>query len=64
MPDAATGALRYTSLLGTIGTIARTEGAASLWKGFGPYFARGGGHTVTMLLFKEQYTAAAKQYCQ
>ena len=60
--DARTGALPYVSLAGTLGTIARREGAASLWRGFGPYFLRGGGHTVAMLLFKEQFTAAARRY--
>ena len=60
--DARTGALPYASLAGTLGTIARREGAASLWRGFGPYFLRGGGHTVAMLLFKEQFTAAARRY--
>ena len=60
--DARTGALPYASLAGTLGTIARREGAASLWRGFGPYFLRGGGHTVFMLLFKEQFTAAARRY--
>ena len=60
--DAATGRMPYTSLVGTLGTIARREGASSLWRGFGPYFLRGGGHTVFMLLFKEQFTAAARRY--
>ena len=38
------------------------EGVASLWRGFGPYFLRGGGHTVGMFLFLEQYTTLVKNY--
>lgn len=45
----------YTSIVQTITTIARKEGTKSLWNGFWPYFARCGGHTVTMFLFLEQY---------
>jgi solute carrier family 25 oxoglutarate transporter 11 len=31
----------------------------SLFNGFGPYFARSGGHTVFMFLFMEQYVKIA-----
>eukprot|EP00953_Heterococcus_sp_UTEX-ZZ885_P009218 5455-Heterococcus_DN1.PRE.1 len=54
--------LKYTGLVQTLGTIARTEGVRSLWKGFTPYFARSGGHTVLMFIFKEYYDRLAAQH--
>ena len=47
--------LMYTSIPQTCMKIASENGVASLWKGFGPYFLRGGGHTIFMFLFLEQY---------
>lgn len=41
--DPATGKLPYTSTLQTVTTIARSEGALSLWNGFLPYYGRCGG---------------------
>jgi hypothetical protein len=32
-------------------------------QGFGAYFLRGGGHTVFMFLFYEQYKALARKLC-
>jgi len=52
----------YKSLPGTISKIAATEGVRSLFNGFGPYFTRSGGHTVTMFLFMEQYKKIADHY--
>merc|ERR1719464_1558801 len=49
------GRMTYTSVPQTLMHIARNEGTLSLWKGFAPYFCRGGGHTVTMFLCVEQY---------
>jgi solute carrier family 25 oxoglutarate transporter 11 len=60
--DVQTGAKAYTSLPQCVRTIARVEGVASLWNGFLPYFARCGGHTVTMFLFLEQYRKLADGY--
>ena len=54
--------LRYTGLVQTLTTIAQSEGVGSLWKGFSPYFARSGGHTVLMFMFKEYYDRLALQY--
>mmetsp|Transcript_11259 Transcript_11259/g.14065 ORF Transcript_11259/g.14065 Transcript_11259/m.14065 type:complete len:324 (+) Transcript_11259:161-1132(+) len=56
------GSLKYTSIVQTITTITRSEGVLSLWNGFAPYFARCGGHTVTMFLFLEQYKKLADHY--
>ena len=42
--------------------IAKEEGVVRLWKGFGAYFLRGGGHTVFMFLFYEQYKKMARKF--
>jgi len=34
--------------------VVRTEGPLSLWKGFTPYYARLGPHTVLTFIFLEQ----------
>ncbi|CAM9361231.1 unnamed protein product [Choristocarpus tenellus] len=41
---------RYTSMLKTIASIVKDKGFTGLWKGFTPYFARSGGHTVGFCL--------------
>ncbi|CAM9732075.1 unnamed protein product [Discosporangium mesarthrocarpum] len=51
---------RYKSTFSTLGSIVKESGFPSLWRGFTPYFARSGGHTVLMFLFKEQYTKVAQ----
>lgn len=38
------------------------DGVASLWRGFPAYFARGGGHTILMFLFVEQYRKMVNEY--
>ncbi|KNC86198.1 hypothetical protein SARC_01675 [Sphaeroforma arctica JP610] len=58
-PDPATGKLLYTGTIQTISSVAKAEGALSLWGGFLPYFGRCGGHTVAMFVFVE---ALRKQY--
>lgn len=52
--------LEYRSTGQTLMRIVREEGVLRLWKGFSAYFVRGGGHTVAMLLFYEQYKKAAR----
>lgn len=49
------GQLPYKSTVGTMLKVAKNEGITSLWKGFGAYFARSGGHTIAMFLALEQY---------
>lgn len=56
------GKFLYTSTVQTLMSVAQKEGIVSLWSGFSAYFLRGGGHTVFMLLFKEQYDRLAKHY--
>lgn len=38
--------MKYTSTLQTLSYVVKNEGFFSLWKGFTPYFARSGTHTV------------------
>jgi len=49
------GTMMYRSIPQTLMMVAKNEGVGALWQGFGPYFARGGGHTVAMFMFVEQY---------
>jgi hypothetical protein len=52
--------LEYRSTVQTLMKIAQNEGVGRLWKGFGAYLVRGGGHTVAMFLFYEQYKKLAR----
>lgn len=61
-PSTPEGALAYRSTGQTLMKIASEEGVGALWKGFGAYFLRGGGHTVFMFLFYEQYRALARSF--
>eukprot|EP00921_Rhytidocystis_pertsovi_P003687 GHVQ01006411.1.p1 GENE.GHVQ01006411.1~~GHVQ01006411.1.p1 ORF type:complete len:466 (-),score=96.56 GHVQ01006411.1:425-1744(-) len=46
--------LRYNSIIQTMTLISREEGIRALWRGFLPYFCRGGTHTVLMFVLLEQ----------
>jgi len=54
------GVLPYTSIPQALVKIPTQEGVLALWKGFGPYFCRGGGHTIGMFVFVEQYRNLAR----
>lgn len=41
------GPLKYTSTIQTLSYVVKAEGFTKLWKGFTPYFARSGTHTVS-----------------
>ncbi|CAH1407612.1 unnamed protein product [Nezara viridula] len=43
--------------------LVKNEGVFALWKGFTPYYARIGPHTVLTFIFLEQYTNLYKKYC-
>jgi solute carrier family 25 oxoglutarate transporter 11 len=58
--DPATGKMQYSGMMDALIKIPKTEGMFALWKGFPPYLARSGGHTVGMFLFKEQYSTFYK----
>ena len=61
-PDAK-GVLPYSNMFQALVKIPREEGVLALWKGYIPYFARGGGHTIFMFVFVEQYkNMFAKMY--
>lgn len=42
--------------------IIKNEGVFALWKGFTPYYARLGPHTVLVFIFLEQFNALYKRY--
>ncbi len=50
-PDPETGKFPYKSTLQTIKTVGTKEGYLALYNGFLPYYARCGGHTVSMFIF-------------
>mmetsp|Transcript_25187 Transcript_25187/g.62358 ORF Transcript_25187/g.62358 Transcript_25187/m.62358 type:complete len:306 (-) Transcript_25187:619-1536(-) len=45
---------QYRNIFQTMWRIGSLEGPLSLWKGFWPYFGRGGGHSIFMFLWLEQ----------
>lgn len=49
-PDPKSGKLPYKSTLQTIRRVGSTEGYLALYNGFLPYYARCGGHTVSMFV--------------
>lgn len=52
-PDPVTKLLPYKSTIQTILSVAKADGALSLWSGFMPYYLRCGGHTVVMFISVE-----------
>lgn len=48
------GSLPYTNIVQAMVKIASDEGVLALWKGFFPYFARCGGHTIAMYVFEQK----------
>lgn len=48
--DPKTGKLPYTGTLQTIKAVSAKEGFSALYNGFLPYYARCGGHTVSMFI--------------
>ncbi len=49
-PDPVTGKLPYVSTMQTIRAVTAKEGFFALYNGFLPYYARCGGHTVSMFI--------------
>ncbi|XP_043496445.1 mitochondrial 2-oxoglutarate/malate carrier protein-like [Polistes fuscatus] len=56
------GKPEYTGALDVLGKIIRNEGPLALWKGFFPYYARLGPHTVLTFIFLEQMNKTYKTY--
>jgi solute carrier family 25 oxoglutarate transporter 11 len=59
LPD---GTIKYRNTFQTLGYIAKHEGIFRWWKGFVPYFARSGTHTITLFIFLEQYRKIAAKF--
>lgn len=58
------GVPEYKGTTDVLLRIVRGEGPLALWKGFTPYYARLGPHTVLTFIFLEQLNQAYHQYCQ
>lgn len=56
------GKPEYRGALDVLGKVIRNEGFFSLWKGFTPYYARLGPHTVLTFIFLEQMNTAYRRY--
>jgi len=61
-PDPVTGKKPYPNMGVTIGKLVAQEGPLALWKGLGPWYIRGGGHTVLLFLFLEEYKKVYQKY--
>ncbi|XP_048482117.1 mitochondrial 2-oxoglutarate/malate carrier protein isoform X2 [Plutella xylostella] len=55
-------AAKGESQLSVVTTLLKNEGVLSLWKGFLPYYARLGPHTVLTFIFLEQLNSAYLKY--
>jgi len=56
------GKPEYSGALDVLGKVVKNEGPLALWKGFTPYYARLGPHTVLTFIFLEQMNAAYNKY--
>jgi len=56
------GIPEYKGALDVLGKVIRREGFFALWKGFTPYYARLGPHTVLTFIFLEQMNKSYKIY--
>lgn len=56
------GKPEFSGTFDVFGKLVKNEGIFALWKGFTPYYARIGPHTVLTFIFLEQYTNLYKTY--
>lgn len=56
------GVSEYKGSLDALTKIVSKEGVLTLWKGFTPYYARLGPHTVLTFIFLEQLTNMYRKY--
>ncbi|KAH9420837.1 hypothetical protein DERP_001268 [Dermatophagoides pteronyssinus] len=56
------GKPEYTGAIDVLTKVIRNEGLFALWKGFTPYYARLGPHTVLTFIFLEQMNKSYKKY--
>lgn len=61
-PDPVTGAKPYPNMPVTIAKMIKNEGPLSLWKGLFPWYLRGGGHTIFLFIFLEEYKKLYQQF--
>lgn len=54
------GKPEFKGAIDVLTKVVRNEGLFALWKGFFPYYARLGPHTVLTFIFLEQMTSAYK----
>jgi solute carrier family 25 oxoglutarate transporter 11 len=64
IPDPVTGEKPYPNMPSTIIKLVRNEGPLALWKGLFPWYIRGGGHTIFLFLFLEEYKKLYQAYSQ
>jgi solute carrier family 25 oxoglutarate transporter 11 len=55
------GKPEYNGAVDVLGRVVRNEGILALWKGFTPYYARIGPHTVLTFIFLEQMNTFYKR---
>lgn len=58
------GKPEFTGALDVFAKVIKNEGFFALWKGFTPYYARLGPHTVLTFIFLEQMNVAYYRYVQ
>lgn len=56
------GKPEYRGTIDVLGKVLKNEGVFALWKGFTPYYARLGPHTVITFILLEQMTIAYKDF--
>ena len=64
MKVTADGKPEYRGTIDVLAKVAKNEGVFALWKGFTPYYARLGPHTVITFILMEQMTIAYKEFMQ
>merc|ERR1712203_813480 len=62
VPDPETGKKPYPNMPVTLMKMVTQEGPLALWKGLGPWYIRGGGHTIFLFLFLEEYKKVYQKY--
>jgi len=61
-PDPVTGKKPYPNMAVTLMKMVSQEGPLALWKGLGPWYIRGGGHTIFLFIFLEEYKKLYQKY--
>lgn len=56
------GKPEYKGMADVLLKIVKNEGIFALWKGFTPYYARLGPHTVLVFIFLEQFNSLYRKF--